>query len=120
MASQPGSNRTRIKDAQHESALFRNRAIAGFLLIAACLGLLGVRFFYLQVSRHEEFASRSDSNRISIRRIVPRVSMRSEMQYCPISTALPFIEDKRVLALAASTSIISPSRPSIRSEETET
>jgi len=71
MASQPGSTRTRIKDAQRESALFRNRAIAGFLLIAACLSLLGVRFFYLQVSRHEEFSARSDSNRISIRRIVP-------------------------------------------------
>ena len=71
MASQPGSSRTRIKDAQHESALFRNRAIAGFLLIATCLALLGARFFYLQVSRHEEFSSRSDSNRISIRRIVP-------------------------------------------------
>ena len=60
-----------LKDAQHESALFRARAIAGFLLIAACLALLGARFVFLQVQRHEEFASRSDSNRISIRRIVP-------------------------------------------------
>ena len=28
-----------------------------------------------------------------------------DFYYCPISTALPFIEDKRVLALAASTSM---------------
>jgi penicillin-binding protein 2 len=71
MAAEPGNRHTRIKDAQRESALFRARAIVGFLLIVACLSLLGARFFYLQVSRHEEFSSRSDSNRISIRRIVP-------------------------------------------------
>ena len=65
------ATRQQIKDAQHESALFRRRAIAGFLLIVACLSLLGARFFYLQVQRHDEFASRSDANRISIRRIVP-------------------------------------------------
>jgi penicillin-binding protein 2 len=60
-----------IKDSQHESALFRARAIAGFLLIAACLGLLALRFYWLQVTRHEEFSARADSNRISVRRIVP-------------------------------------------------
>jgi len=71
MAANSGSRQPRIKDARHESALFRARAIAGFALIGMFLGLLGARFFYLQVSRYEQFASRSDSNRISIRRIVP-------------------------------------------------
>ena len=52
------NKRARIKDARHESALFRTRAIAGFLLIVACLSLLGARFFYLQVTRHDEFSSR--------------------------------------------------------------
>ena len=61
----------RIKDAQHESARFRARAIAGFVLIALCLGLLGARFAYLQITRHSEFSSRSDSNRISVRRVAP-------------------------------------------------
>src|SRR5262245_61569667 len=65
------NERTRIKDTAHESALFRARAIAGFLLIVAFLSVLAGRFYYLQVSRHEEFSSRSDQNRISIRRIVP-------------------------------------------------
>ena len=65
------SARPPLKDSQHESALFRARAIAGFLLIAGCLGLLALRFYYLQVMKHEEFSARSDSNRISIRRIVP-------------------------------------------------
>src|SRR5512143_348397 len=65
------SPRTALKDARHESVLFRSRAIAGFLLIVACLSVLAARFFYLQVNRHEEFTARSDSNRISIRNIVP-------------------------------------------------
>ncbi len=63
--------RLRIKDAQNESAGFRLRAIVGFVLIALCLGLLGARFAYLQVTRHSEFSSRSDSNRISVRRVAP-------------------------------------------------
>ena len=63
--------RLRIKDAQHESARFRVRAIVGFFLIALCLGLLGARFAYLQITRHSEFSSRSDSNRISVRRVAP-------------------------------------------------
>jgi penicillin-binding protein 2 len=65
------SQRTALKDARHESVLFRSRAIAGFLLIVACLSVLAGRFFYLQVNRHGEFIARSDSNRISIRTIVP-------------------------------------------------
>jgi len=65
------SPRTALKDARHESTLFRTRAIAGFLLIVACLSVLAGRFFYLQVNRHDEFIARSDSNRISIRTIVP-------------------------------------------------
>ncbi|HSE13786.1 MAG TPA: penicillin-binding protein 2, partial [Rudaea sp.] len=65
------SPRTALKDARHESVLFRSRAIAGFLLIVACLSVLAARFFYLQVNRHEEFTARADSNRISIRNIVP-------------------------------------------------
>jgi len=65
------SQRTALKDARHESVLFRSRAIAGFLLIVACLSVLAARFFYLQVNRHDEFIGRSDSNRISIRTIVP-------------------------------------------------
>ena len=63
--------RQRIKDVQHESARFRARAIVGFLLIAVCLSVLGLRFAYLQIDRHQEFSARSDQNRISVRRIAP-------------------------------------------------
>src|SRR6266404_5382531 len=63
--------RLRIKDARDEAARFRTRAIAGFLLIALCLVALGVRFAYLQVTRHDEFSARSDQNRISLRSVAP-------------------------------------------------
>lgn len=68
----PASNpRNRIKDAQHEAARFSARALTGFVLIALCLVGLGARFAYLQVTRHSDFSSRSDSNRISVRRVAP-------------------------------------------------
>jgi len=63
--------RLRITDARDEAARFRSRAIAGFLLIAACLVGLGARFAYLQLARHDEFSARSDQNRISLRSIAP-------------------------------------------------
>jgi penicillin-binding protein 2 len=63
--------RNRIKDAQREAARFRTRAIAGFLLIGFCLALLGARFAYLQIARHDEFSTRSDQNRISVHRVAP-------------------------------------------------
>ncbi len=36
-----------------------------------CLALLGARFAWLQVVRHDEFSARSDQNRISVRRVAP-------------------------------------------------
>ena len=60
-----------LKDAKYEAGVFRNRAIAGFVLIVACLSILGARFAYLQIVRHEDFNTRSDKNRISTRSIAP-------------------------------------------------
>ncbi len=72
MSRRPVSDpRLRLKDAQREAARFRARAIAGFLLIALCLIGLGARFAYLQIARHDEFSTRSDNNRISVRSIAP-------------------------------------------------
>ena len=53
-----------IKDTRGESALFRRRAVVGFVLIV--LGLLALlsRFAYLQVVRHDEFATRAQNNRV--------------------------------------------------------
>ena len=41
------------------------------------------------------------------------VAGRIDFYYCPISTALPFIEDKRVLALVASTATRAPELPDV-------
>jgi penicillin-binding protein 2 len=60
-----------IKDGRQEAALFVRRAVAGFLVIFVALGVLGVRFWYLQVSRHDEYQSRSDANRILTRPLAP-------------------------------------------------
>ena len=63
--------RLRLRNVRDEAAHFRLRAIAGFILIAACLAGLGMRFAFLQISRHDEFTARSDQNRISVRSIAP-------------------------------------------------
>jgi penicillin-binding protein 2 len=67
----PPSRRPAIKDNPGEVALFQRRAIVGFAIIVACLAVLSSRFFYLQVVRHDEFATRADANRIKLRPIPP-------------------------------------------------
>ena len=51
--------------------MFRRRALAGMLVIVACLGALALRFAYLQVDRHDELSSRSDANRVVTRPLAP-------------------------------------------------
>ena len=65
----PGT--VRIRDNQRETALFRARAITGFILITACLAGLAMRFAWLQVTRHDEFTARSNDNRMSVRSLPP-------------------------------------------------
>ena len=60
-----------LKEARHEEALFRRRALAGFLIIVACLVALGVRFSFLQIERHDEFSARSEANRVLTRPHAP-------------------------------------------------
>ena len=60
-----------LKDTRQEASAFRRRALIGFLIIATCLVGLGARFAYLEITRHDEFALRSDSNRIVTRPLAP-------------------------------------------------
>jgi penicillin-binding protein 2 len=53
-----------IKDTRRESALFRWRALAGFVLIMLSLLALLSRFAYLQIVRHDEFVTRAQNNRV--------------------------------------------------------
>ncbi|WEN15128.1 penicillin-binding protein 2 [Rhodanobacter sp. AS-Z3] len=63
--------RRSLKDPRGESLLFRRRALAAFALIVLGLCLLLVRFAFLQVTHHEEFATRSQNNRVKPRAIPP-------------------------------------------------
>lgn len=56
--------RRAIKDPHFEAVVFRRRALAGFALIVLALGGLVARYVVLQVTRYDEFAARSQSNRI--------------------------------------------------------
>jgi penicillin-binding protein 2 len=64
-------NRRALKDARDETALFRRRALVGFVLILLGLGGLVGRYMVLQVTRHAEFATRSTNNRVKPRAIPP-------------------------------------------------
>lgn len=60
-----------IKEQAAEQRLFRNRAWTGLFIMVLCtLGLLA-RFFYLQVVRHEDYSTRSESNRVHVRPVPP-------------------------------------------------
>ncbi|GAB2551543.1 penicillin-binding protein 2 [Rhodanobacter koreensis] len=63
--------RRSIKDTRGESALFRRRALAGFVLILLGLCVLVSRFVFLQVTRHDEFVTRSTNNSVKPRVLPP-------------------------------------------------
>jgi penicillin-binding protein 2 len=61
----------RIKDSQREANLFRFRALTGFALIVLALLVLAARFFWLQVTHYDEYATRSTQNRVHLQRVPP-------------------------------------------------
>lgn len=65
------SNPRRIRDDTLELALFRRRALVGFIVASLALLVLAVWYFRLQVIEHESFRTRSEANRIKVRPIVP-------------------------------------------------
>lgn len=72
MSKRRGSRlRRAIKDPRGESALFRRRALTGFgIILLGLLALVG-RYAFLQVLHHDEFATRSEANRVKPRAIPP-------------------------------------------------
>ena len=60
-----------LKNASAEAALFRMRAAVGFALVLLALGGLAAWYFRLQVLQHEDYATRSEANRVRLRPVVP-------------------------------------------------
>ncbi|WP_216797347.1 penicillin-binding protein 2 [Candidatus Vallotia tarda] len=56
-------------------ACFRLRIIASGIFVLACFILLGCRFLYLQVWKHDKYSLQADENRISIVPITPNRGM---------------------------------------------
>ena len=60
-----------MKNLHAEAALFRGRALAGFLIIAAALLFLAGWYFRLQVIHNADYRNQAERNRIKPRPIVP-------------------------------------------------
>ncbi|AJC20619.1 penicillin-binding protein 2 [Pandoraea pulmonicola] len=62
---------TEFKNPQQQLQTFHLRVTAAALFVLICFSLLGVRFVYLQVFRHNQYALQADENRVSLAPIVP-------------------------------------------------
>ncbi len=65
------NNRHPLKNQGDEQRLFARRAWIGFVVILVCFAGLAVRFFHLQVLQHDDFAVRSENNRVHVRPAPP-------------------------------------------------
>ncbi|MBN9476484.1 MAG: penicillin-binding protein 2 [Bordetella sp. SCN 67-23] len=62
---------TELKNTERELQHFRLRLLVAVGLVLVCFGLLGSRFWYLQVANHDAYAARAEQNRISVVPITP-------------------------------------------------
>lgn len=60
-----------IKHEQDERRLFERRAMIGFVVIALLMSALLARYVWLQVVAFDSFSTRSESNRLAVRPVVP-------------------------------------------------
>ncbi|PMG60340.1 penicillin-binding protein 2 [Vibrio splendidus] len=60
------SKRSRLRDHELEASLFKNRAVFAFVCIVFLAGLLVLNIYNLQVTKHQYYQTRSNSNRIKI------------------------------------------------------
>ncbi len=60
-----------IKDERTEQHLFVSRAWIGFIIIALSLLILLSRYVWLQIFAFDSFSTRSESNRVAVRPVVP-------------------------------------------------
>ncbi len=60
-----------LKNPHAEAAQFRRRAGVAFIGVVAMLAVLAIWYFRLQVVQHEDYATRSEANRIKLKPVVP-------------------------------------------------
>src|SRR5688500_9534020 len=61
----------KLRNPVQETAQFRARALLGFAAVVLCLSGLAAWYFKLQVLEHDDYARRSQANRIKPRPVVP-------------------------------------------------
>lgn len=62
---------TEFKNPQEQLRQFHLRVTIAVLFVIFCFSLLGARFVYLQVFKHDKYALQADENRIQLAPIVP-------------------------------------------------
>jgi len=60
-----------FKPPEQEISRFRTRVLWASVFVLVCFGLLVSRLYWLQVTRHDYYATRAEDNRISLVPIVP-------------------------------------------------
>ncbi|PQQ36606.1 peptidoglycan DD-transpeptidase MrdA [Photorhabdus laumondii] len=65
------NQRTPFRDYTAESALFARRALVAFIIILVLTGILMANLYHLQITRHEDYQTRSNENRIKLVPIAP-------------------------------------------------
>jgi penicillin-binding protein 2 len=78
-----------LKDEEQESRLFGGRAATALLLILVAIFLLTLRYAYLQVVSHDEFSTRSISNRVRVVPVAPNRGLIYDRRGRPIAENLP-------------------------------
>jgi len=72
-----------------ESQLFGSRATTALLLILGAILLLSLRYVFLQVFSHDEFTTRSISNRVRIVPVAPNRGLIYDRRGRPVAENLP-------------------------------
>lgn len=81
--------RHELKDAAEESRLFTRRMLTGIGLVLAVLLVLLARYVWLQVVRHDEFITRSTSNRVRLVPVAPNRGLIYDRRGRPVAENRP-------------------------------
>jgi len=78
-----------LKDHALEARHFRRRARVALLLVACAVIMLGLRYVYLQVISHAEYATRSASNQVRLVPVPPNRGLIYDRRGRPVAENRP-------------------------------